>query len=243
MANPWGDSWSLDAWAASAWASGGLGPNQHIQRDCPCCCECRWCAGVGYWSEYTVVVSGATIETQFNRAYNLVVRSSTSGRCGWAVDGDDGGFSSSLVQQVFLGDDVWRFAVFDSGSGIGATWGDTAFTDCLNGFVLPLAGSSSPLGGTPIATVTPAGTWTSCGQDSSGTPIGDGIAPLGFVAAAAAARTPLRTVRCLYLGRRIETVGCCDGGRRHECDHCRPAVPGEYCQTCPEYVPDGDAGW
>jgi hypothetical protein len=88
-------------------------------------------------------------------------------------------------------------------------------------------------------------TWVPCGLNESGGAMEEtsGVSGMMAMPEPMSARIPLRTVRCLYLGRRIETVGCCDGGRRHECDKGRPAVPGEYCQACPDYEPDGDAGW
>lgn len=51
----------------------------------------------------------------------------------------------------------------------------------------------------------------------------------------------LRLVRCLYLLKRMEFRAGCGGMTcRHDCAKGLPAVPGTYCQTCPDY--EADAG-
>jgi hypothetical protein len=53
-----------------------------------------------------------------------------------------------------------------------------------------------------------------------------------------------RPARCVSLGVREEFRPGCGGlACRHACDRGLPAVPGGFCQTCPDYEADGDAGW
>lgn len=50
-----------------------------------------------------------------------------------------------------------------------------------------------------------------------------------------------RPNRCEHLGRRTERKYGCNGWKcRHDCGLGLPAVPGEFCQTCPSYEDSGE---
>lgn len=53
------------------------------------------------------------------------------------------------------------------------------------------------------------------------------------------AATIVRKVRCEFLiGREEFRVGCGGMNCRHACSKGLPAIPGQYCQTCPTYSAD-----
>lgn len=217
-------------------------PNQVRIVGCPCCCKCEHCAGVGYWDQYTVVVtgySGFAINADGTYIVNYVPGGFFSGiHCTWVGTR----VSPSPTYGVTMAYDPTALLGCPAPAGISSLGGGLfacGTFDCLGVMTFSIPGFP---GSTMV--FTPSGTWHSCGENSDGTSVyaAEGMRPM--MADRPTVRTSLPILhpdRCeSFMGRTELKAGCNGWTCKGACQLSLPAVPGAYCQTCTKYVPDPD---
>lgn len=241
------------------------------------CCECQACACSGYWSSYTFDVAGVTgpdgncSTPDSCGSYNGTWLVNHLSQCSWITDElsvCDPGFPTYALSVGFYGPGTAQILVICAAGTAGSEWRSDDWTcECGGTFTL-IPGSPLCCANWPTTlTVTPAGTWTTCGL-----PEPTCEDPPTMMATATAERKNVTAekrkveLKCIHLGETVRVAGSsrtwkkCNGGYGSPADTalgkdiaglvcgCATASSGEWrigreCgSTCGGYQQPGENG-